>query len=122
VSLGLSSVLCAALLVGCAPTIRGPLARPSEGFARAESDLGRSPGVIFEHSAVAAYYRDQAAARQTSFEEDVRRDVALGYRPSDARTAIDDWPQERRPSLDRARRTTLGPTRSGVITFGDARR
>ncbi|MEM7754949.1 MAG: hypothetical protein AAF297_04865 [Planctomycetota bacterium] len=107
----------ATMLTGCAPSLRGPAARPAEGLLtprqveRAAADsaaFGHNPALVFEHTSVATFY---ARTPNTIHPESIRRDAALGASP---RPIPETAPNR---SLDRARRTTLPRTARQLILF-----
>ncbi len=119
-ALGLLPVAAATLLSGCGPMIRGPLARPAEGFAVADRVRINSAASVFENPAVVGYYAHAESEGVYGFAEASRRDAALGVPAGPLGTPRDLWEQDR-PSLGRARRTTL-PNRADQIIFFEAPR
>ena len=52
--------------------------------------------------------------------EDARRDASLSARQPISLTATSQWPDQRRPSLDRARRLHLRTHSRTILYFGDS--
>ncbi len=119
-ALGVLPSLAAVLLSGCGPTIRGPLARPSEGFGASERVRITSAASVFENPAVAGFYAQAEREGVYQFAEASRRDASLGVPAAPLGTPRDLWAEDR-PSLGRARRTTL-PNRADQILFFEAPR
>lgn len=114
-ALGALPTLAAALVSGCGPTIRGPLARPAEGFGVSDRVRITSAASVFENPAVAGFYAQAEVEGVYRFAEATRRDPTLGVPSGPLGTPRDLWAEDL-PSLSRARRTTL-PNRADQILF-----
>ncbi|MEM1184422.1 MAG: hypothetical protein AAGI53_05395 [Planctomycetota bacterium] len=103
----ISIVLLSLLFAGCAPTLRGPAARPAEGLLVAD-DHSPTSALVFENPSVSRYH---ATLSPRSLPESHRRDASLGMGPRPIPV------RSERPSLERARRTTLPRTARELILF-----
>lgn len=96
----------AGLVTGCAPTLRGPAARPDEGFA-AHGGLagpnGPTAAVVFEHETVTRFHAGIPPEQRA---ETSRRDISLGMGPR---------PVPLDTGIRSARRTTLSRTARDLI-------
>ena len=114
-TLGLALVLVG--MTGCATVVHAPLARRSEGIPSA--NRGQSSAVVFSGPEVA-----QAMARTPDWvrPEFARNNDNLAYAQPRALTAIDQWPQAPRPTIEHQRRATLSRSAQQIIIFSDGGR
>ena len=99
-------------LAGCATYVHAPQARRPEGMP--SGNRGQSSAMVFNTPAVASA---MAGTPEWTRPEYARNDRNLGYRPPVAITAIDEWPHPAPPSIDDARRFTLGRSAATIIFF-----
>lgn len=111
-TLGLALVLVG--MTGCATVVHAPLARRSEGIPSA--NRGQSSAVVFSGPEVAvAMARTPDWARP----EFARNNDNLALAQPRALTAIDQWPQAPRPTIEHQRRATLSRSAQQIIIFSD---
>jgi hypothetical protein len=105
--LAIAAPLAAAGLPIRAPEDRRPEGMPSANRGQSAAMIFNTPGIAVPMAGFPGWARPEFA----------RNDRGLGYRPPVALTAINEWPQPLPPSIDDARRFTLGRSPYQVIFF-----
>lgn len=111
-TLGLSLILVG--MTGCATVVHAPLARRSEGIP--SGNRGQSNAVVFSGPAIASAMSQTPDWVRPEF---ARNNDNLALAQPRALTAIDQWPQAPRPTIEHQRRTTLSQSARQIIIFSD---
>lgn len=114
---GLGFVLAAMTGSAAIGQVKPPLERRSEGIPSA--NRGQSASVVFSGPAVAAAMSRTPDWARPEFS---RNNDNLAYARPRALTALDQWPQAQRPSIQYQRRTTLSQTAQQIVIFTNGSR